>query len=119
MTERADQIESVRRSYVQHASQFWELLKTKGAVRANRETDALDELIKDWGVQGSVYDLLFPLLAHDDEAVRYAAAAADLLSHGAPVEAIGVLQELAKNPTGFIAPTARLLLMRKKIPLTP
>ena len=116
MTTDLSNIDSDRAEYTEYVQRFWVVLKTDGAVQANIETERSAQIVRRWAAKGSISELLTPLLSHEMESVRYAAAA-DLLNQAPSEEAIGVLREIASNPSGFIAPTAKLFLMKQRIPI--
>ena len=106
-----------RERFVGHSEQYWDALGSKrkrAAKLANAETAAANAIAAQWANEGRVGDLLLPLLSHHSERARYGAAAT-LLNYGAPEKAISVLRELASNPRGLIAPTAKLLLLQRGI----
>lgn len=110
-------LESDRNDYVKHAQEFWVQLGAKGAALAKRETEAANAIIQYWADKAALRDLLLPLLCHQVESVRYAAAA-DLLKHDGPPESASVLRKVANNPdNGFLGSAAQLLLMKRGIPL--
>ncbi|MBB6580642.1 hypothetical protein [Ralstonia solanacearum] len=111
-----DKLSSVRQEYACRANRFLDFLESEGSEQANLEADRTGDIISSLNNNAEAHDLLYSLLAHDSEAARYTAAA-DLLSRETLPEAIDVLRELARNPVGFIAPTARFLPVRKKISL--
>ncbi len=63
---------------------------------------------------GHAEALLCPLLEHDNDEVRYAAAAHLLSLDLAGDLPVAVLQALAQNPVGLVAPTAKLLLRTRR-----
>ena len=95
--------------YVDCALQFWDALARKGAKAANRISARSGRIVKSWEAAGDTVHKLEPLLTHDSEAVRYAAAA-DLFTRTRSVRAADTLRALSGNGSGLIAPTARLLL---------
>lgn len=105
-----------RVSYVEHVRCFWKILETQGAEQANRETEQSAAIAKRWAGEGCITEFLTPLLAHESESVRYAAAA-DLLNCVSSEAAIATLRDIADNPRGLIAPTAKLFLMKRRLPL--
>jgi hypothetical protein len=111
------QLESDRKKFAMHAQDFWKAIKDKNSDRANHETRCGDLVVSRWAEQKGATDLLLPLLAHDDPAVRFAAAA-HLLNHGAKEEAVRVMRSLLEEPVGLIKSSVRLTLMRNQIPLS-
>ena len=83
-------LNSDQEQYVKHAQQFWEILKAKDANSANVETRLSNAITDVWAKDGTVLDMLQPLLSHESEAVRYAAAAG-LLNFGTSEKAAQVL----------------------------
>jgi hypothetical protein len=115
-----EEINADRERFLEHAEAYWDALRkgTQAAKLANAETAAANAIASQWGKQGRVTELLAPLLSHPSEAARYGAAAT-LLNFGAPETAVAVLRDLATIARGLIAPTAKLPLMTKGIPLMP
>lgn len=112
-----DEIQQARELYAGYAQEFWKVLKERGHKPANKISDKARVLLDSWGDRGKAVEFLHPLLSHEQEAVRLAAATG-LLDHGAPPEAIEVLQEISRNPEGFMAVTARILLKKRGIPVS-
>jgi hypothetical protein len=110
-------IHADRTLYAEHAQQFWVLLKTDGSDRANLESERAGRIAERWARDQRVGELLRPLLSHEDEAVRYAAAA-DLLTYERCNEAIQVLRDIVQKSSSLVGPTARLALMKRGIPRT-
>ena len=94
------------------AAQFWDALKLKDRAKtANGFSARADEIVTEWQLHGTAIENLRPLLSNSDARVRYAAAAY-LLQCGDHEHALPTLRSLAQEPSGFIAPTARLLLLK-------
>ncbi len=83
---------------------YWEAVEVGSSNEASAHTNALEVLVGSWD---DAQEALVWLLRDPDERVRYAAAASLGPTHRSAAE---VLATLAENPTGLIAPTARLLL---------
>lgn len=115
-----EEIDADRARFLGHSEAYWEALRKgkQAAKLANAEAAAANAIASHWGKQGRVTELLAPLLPHPSEAARYGAAAT-MLNYGAPEKAVAVLRDLATTARGLIAPTAKLLLMTKGIPLMP
>jgi len=112
MTDADSSIDQDRNAFASHAAEFWRLLRAGDSKSANLQSDAAGCIARLWSERGRGAEFLGPLLAHDDEAVRYAAAA-ESLSWGEEKDAVRVLRELAQNPNGLVAPTAKLLLLKR------
>lgn len=111
-----DNIDTARDLFVTYAQDFWKVLKESGHKPANKISDKARALIKYWDHRGKALEFLHPLLSHEVEAVRYWAATG-LIDRGAQDEAIAVLQDISKNPKGFMAIAAQTLLENRGIPL--
>ena len=109
-----DDIDSARELFATYAQDFWAVLKEKGHKPANKISDKSRAIIEHWHRRGEIDALLHPLLWHGAEAVSFAAAGA-LLERTESVEAIAVLRDVSKNPKGFIAVTARIMLEKRGI----
>ncbi|AST29172.1 HEAT repeat domain-containing protein [Ralstonia pseudosolanacearum] len=112
--ENEGEIRLARELYAKCAIDFWVVLNERGHKPANRISNKARSLLESWGERGKAVDLLYPLLSHEQEAVRLAAATG-LLDYGAPAQAIAVLRDISKNPEGFMAVTARILLRKHGI----
>ena len=104
-------LEEARHEFRQTATEFWARLRDKDSRSANKQTDRGDALVAEWSAAGQIDELLLPLLDDANTEVRYAAAA-HLLTLGHAERAVPVLEELARNPKGLLAPTAGLLLAK-------
>jgi len=93
---------------------YWVSVQSGDTDGANEETDKGDAIVREWATEGRDVELLKPLLVDTDPEVRFAAASY-LLDSDVP-EATTVLEELAADPGGMIAPTARLRLMTRRRP---
>ncbi|MHA6886366.1 HEAT repeat domain-containing protein [Ralstonia pseudosolanacearum] len=112
-----DDINAARDLFVTYAQDFWSVLKERGHKPANKISDKASALIKYWGDRGRALEFLHPLLLHEVEAVRYWAATG-LIDRGAQEEAVRVLQDVSKNPKGFMAIAAQTLLEKRGIPVS-
>lgn len=88
---------------------YWMGIRDSSAEEANAATARGNEIVRLWRAHAVAEDHLRRLLSDESDEVRYAAAAHLGNSDAA---AIDVLRELTRNPQGFVAPTAELLLMR-------
>ena len=111
-----DDIDSARELFATYAQEFWVVLKERGHKPANKISDKSRVIVEHWDKRGELVTLLRPLLSHEDETVRFAAAGA-LLERTELPEAIVVLQDASKNPKGFMAVVARTLLEKRGIPI--
>jgi predicted NAD/FAD-dependent oxidoreductase len=102
--------ENDRIAYIEHAQKFWTVLKEHGARKANFETKKGDVIIKRWIDNKCIAELLTPLLEHEAESVRYAAAA-DLLNQIYSEKAVNVLEDIVENSQSFVGSAAKLFLM--------
>lgn len=100
---------SARTRYREAALDYWVYVEAGDADAANEEARNGDAIVQELETLGKVVDLLEPLLKDADPEVRFAAAS-DLLDRGVE-EAARVLEELAADPKGLIAPTAHLRLV--------
>jgi hypothetical protein len=91
---------------------YWVLVHSGDTDGANEETSNGDAIVQEWASMGREIELLKPLLVDADPEVRFAAAS-HLLDSDID-EAVSVLEELAADPSGMIAPTARLRLMIRR-----
>ncbi|MHA6882174.1 HEAT repeat domain-containing protein [Ralstonia pseudosolanacearum] len=112
-----DDIDSARELFATYAQDFWTVLKERGHKPANKISDKSRVIVEHWDKRGELVALLYPLLSHKAEAVRFAAAGS-LLERAESAEAIAVLQEVSKNPRGFMAIVARTLLEKRGIPVS-
>ena len=111
-----DDLSADRVRFVAYAVGYWTAIHRGNARDANAQTDAADRIVERWASQGRLLDLLGSLLTDQSTQVRYAAAAS-LLS-GYPEVAAPVLQELARDPHGMVAVTAKMLLMQRGYQVT-
>jgi hypothetical protein len=102
-----------RAQFVASAIGYWTAIHDGSAREANAQTDAGDRIVERWAAQGRLFDLLGGLLTDQSPQVRYAAAAHLLSTY--PDVATPVLQELARDPQGMVAVTAKMLLMQRGI----
>lgn len=93
---------------------YWVSVQSGDTDGANEETEKGDAIVRDWATEGREVELLKSLLVDADPEVRFAAASHLLDSD--VVEAVTVLEDLAAEPAGMIAPTARLRLMTRRRP---
>lgn len=93
---------------------YWVSVQSGDTDGANEETDKGDAIVREWASEGREVELLTPLLADADAEVRFAAASHLLDSD--VIEAATVLEDLAADPAGMIAPTARLRLTTRRRP---
>lgn len=93
---------------------YWVSVQSGDSDGANEATEKSDAIVQEWVDQGRKVELLKPLLVDADPEVRFAAAS-HLFNSDVP-EAIAVLEQLAGDPDGMIAPTARLRLMTRRSP---
>jgi uncharacterized protein (DUF2336 family) len=100
---------TARTRFREAALNYWVALGENDADRANDESATGDGLVRHWADRDKVRELLEPLLRDADPEVRFAAAS-QLLNHGDERPAIAVLKELQADPSGMVAPTARLRL---------
>lgn len=91
---------------------YWVSVQSGDTDGANEETSKGDAIVRVWAAEGRQVELLKPLLNDADPEVRFAAAS-HLLDANMP-EAVAVLEELAADPSGMIAPAARLRLMTRR-----
>ncbi|MBW3613906.1 MAG: hypothetical protein KY439_01165 [Actinobacteria bacterium] len=93
---------------------YWVCVQSGDTDGANEETEKGDAIVREWTSEGREVELLKPLLVDADPEVRFAAAS-HLLDANV-TEAATVLEDLAADPAGLIAPTARLRLMTRRRP---
>jgi hypothetical protein len=93
---------------------YWVSVLSGDSDGANEETSKGDAIVQEWASMDREVELLKPLLVDADPEVRFAAAS-HLLDSDIE-EAVSVLEELAADPSGMIAPTARLRLMTRRRP---
>jgi len=93
-----------RLRYRDAALNYWVALREKDSDRANDETAAGDELVRQWAGEGRAREFLEPMLHDADPEVRFAAAS-HLLGETGDDEALGVLTEL-QGESSMIGPTA-------------
>lgn len=115
MTEK-NTIDADRAKFVQYAADCWIDIKEANSTAANAKVRAGDKIVDHWVENGSVKDLLLPLLSHSSPTVRFAAAA-HLIKYDAKEQAILVLRNLIKDPVGLISPSASAVLRIHQIPL--
>ena len=106
-----DVLSADRGKFVASAIGYWTAIRDGNSGAANAQTGAGDRIVERWTSQGRLLDLLGSLLTDQSAEVRYAAAAHLLSGH--PDAALPVLQELARNPHGFVAVTANILLIQR------
>lgn len=106
-------LESDRAELIESATGYWAKITQGDRRGADRHTRAGERIVGRWHAEGRVDALLCPLLEHASEEVRYAAAAHLFSLNLAREVPVAVLEELAKNPAGLVAPTARLLLQSR------
>jgi hypothetical protein len=106
-----------RAAFATTARGVWDTMREKDSRRANAQTEAGDRIVEHWSQQGRAIELLLPLLTDPSTEVRFAAAA-HLLNLGAANAAVRVLEELASNPKGLVAPAAGLLLRQWKLSIS-
>lgn len=98
-----DGVEQFRR----HACGYWEAIDGGDAESATGHTTAAEAIAGGWPEPARGQSLA-ALMDDADSRVRYAAAACS----GPGERAEATLADLADEPTGLIAPTAKLLLMQ-------
>jgi len=106
-----DDVEAARARFVATATGYWSAVRERDSRRATAQTEVGDRIVQEWAARGRAVELLGSLLTDSSPEVRYAAAA-HLLHRGGAGVAVPVLEDLERNPTGLVAPTARLLLMQ-------
>jgi hypothetical protein len=94
------------------ASRYWEELRRADSRAATSATEALEELVASWRAEGVAQRRLNGLLLDPSEEVRYAAAASLGVEDAS---AVTELRRLARDAKGLVAPTARLLLMKRGV----
>lgn len=103
---------ATRTAFAAAVRKFWHALEdSRGSRIANTFSSEAERIVEKWQREGAAIANLEVLLNHADNAVQFAAAA-ELLKFGETQLSIPVLEKLTKVPTGLIAPSARLLLMR-------
>lgn len=110
----AHTIETDRAEFVESATGYWSEIAQGDRRRADRHTRAGEKIVGRWHAEGHAEELLRPLLEHENDEVRYAAAAHLLSLELAGDVPVAVLEALAQNPLGLVAPTARLLLRTRR-----
>jgi hypothetical protein len=104
---------AARATFAEHVHAKYAALNSPepNAKAANHHVDATDILVTQWATTGAVQDILVPLLADNDPALR-CSAASYLLYHGESEKAMAVLEALAEDDDlGTIASMADTALM--------
>lgn len=102
-----------KKKFIQSAEAHWQALRERNVDLANAETAAGGEIVRRWVDAGKAVEFLEPLLSDDSLEVQFAAAS-HLYTLGHVDLAIPVLQKLQEAKTGFVAMSARLILMRHR-----
>jgi hypothetical protein len=100
-----------RSRFRETALAYWVSVRAGDADAATEQTSKGDAIVQEWARIGREAELLKPLLGDAESEVRFAAASHLLDSDP---EAVSVLEDLAGDSLGLIAPTARLRLMTRR-----
>ncbi len=107
-----DDLAAARAAFAATATGYWEAIREADARRATAQTDLGQRIADDTAERGDVAALLRPLLADPSREVRYAAAAELVRRRVCVEEAVAVLTTLARDATGLVAVTAKMMLMQ-------
>jgi len=104
-----------RMIFVKNVFESWDKIQEGNSKAANACERANRRLISHCAKYGMGEELLLPLLAHDSNNIRFAAAA-NLLDYPSRDHAIQVLRQLLTAPNAMIAQSAAAVLRVNKIP---
>jgi hypothetical protein len=101
--------------FVSNVYESWDKIQEGNSKAANACERANKRLVAQCAKYGVAEDLLLPLLAHDSNNVKFAAAAY-LLDYPSRSRAIQVLRDMLAAPNAMVAQSAAAVLRVNKIP---
>ncbi|MRW82626.1 hypothetical protein GJ698_00785 [Pseudoduganella sp. FT26W] len=102
-----NEVSTEQDEFIKNAVGYWQCIENGNSKSANLAEKRNKKIIMHLGNFATA--LLEPLLSHPSDAVRFAAAA-HLMKTEVSDEAAKVLQDLAQNPLGLMALSAKAIL---------
>ncbi|NPU90851.1 MAG: hypothetical protein HPY82_02980 [Gammaproteobacteria bacterium] len=101
--------EKMTLDFIRNAESYWLDIKGGNSKAANKKIKENEKIVQRLVECDEVVGCLARLLEHESDYVRFSAAA-HLVKWGLREQSIAVLRELAANPKGLVAPTAKIVL---------